>query len=142
MAAVARSRPPLPSVSASVKTCRWLSLLFLASKALKRSTMFGVQLSHLACDVRERHLAELVDHGFNREKGAQLGVLISRIDGPVEIRLAFTSSLQQPFAVQPRHDRHVGRVGAVFGSVAVQRLHHLTDRHLLTAPYLFHHLLL
>jgi hypothetical protein len=107
---------------------------------LQSPTALRVELSHLPREVTERHLTELIDERVDLGLGAQIGITVTRVHRPVEIGLALPRALQHTLAVQPGHDRQVGRVSALLARNRVERLHNFAHGGLTMPPDLFHHL--
>jgi hypothetical protein len=109
-------------------------------KTLQRAPASRVKLSELSSDVGERKVAELIDDRIELGAGAEIRVLIGCIAGRVEVGLSLAPTLEEALAVQPGHDRHVRRVGALLVRSGVEGFHDVADGSFSMPPDLLHDL--
>src|SRR5262249_43629087 len=80
----------------------------VTGEPLQRPAPRGVERRHLARDVGERQVPELIDDRVHLGAGAHIGIFLTAIAWPIEVALALAPARQQPLAVEPGHDRHIG----------------------------------
>jgi len=84
--------------------------------------------------VAERDIAERVDQRGHLGLRAEVGVLGTGVDRVVDVGLALAPAFEQSLAVQAPENRHVRRVRARLGRVAVEDVHDRSDRGLVEVP--------
>src|SRR3984885_7733365 len=112
----------------------------LAGFALQSPPARRVESSHLLCEMAEWDVAVLIDERRNLRLSSEGHVFLARIRRGVVVGLAFATAVEEALRVQPRHDRHVGRVCARLGGALVQAFHNRSNGTLAGLPKLLHDL--
>src|ERR1700736_2723113 len=95
----------------------------LARQALESPAPRRVEVGHLLGEVAERDVPVLRNQILDLRPRPQGHVLISVVPWCIEIGLTLAAANEDALLVQPRHDRHVGRVSALLARALIQRLH-------------------
>src|SRR4051812_7268363 len=131
-AANAAASPQAARASCRPKTTRWSrrgrSVSGRAGKAVELTAAPWIELGHLPGEVGQRHVAVLLDEGIDPRLRSQVGVCLAGVGGSVEVGPALAPAGQQPLAVKPGKDRHVGGVGTGMVSASVEQVHHCRAR--------------
>src|SRR3954452_71555 len=133
---------PNAATANSARRKRPASVLVTLGKPPEPRAPLWVQPAHMASEVRQREIAEVLHHGRDLRLGPPLEVVLARERRRVDVQPPRAPAHEHALAVQPRHHGQQRRVRARLLAAAVEGLLHVADGRLATRPDLVHDLAL